>query len=702
MTAPCRCPLLGRSWLLLVLLGLAAACTPSGTPSDDSSPEGKQTSGHAAGKPARPPGDAHSGGSETSKKHTNRLAQETSPYLLLHAHNPVDWYPWGPEALEKARKENKLIFLSIGYFSCHWCHVMERETFSDPEVARFLNKHFVCIKVDREERPDVDEVYMTALHVYYQLTGNPSGGGWPLSMFLTPRGLPFAGGTYFPPRPKRGLPGFLDVARRMQQAWEKNPRQVERMADVLAQAVRRALSAPVVLKKIELSEEPIQNLFDELGEQFDPDYGGFGYTPGQDHRPKFPEPGNLFFLLHRWRQHRDEQAGRMLVKTLDEMAAGGIRDHLGGGFHRYSTDRRWEVPHFEKMLYDNAQLLELYALAWHHTRQRRYRRVAQQTAEFLLRRMRSPQGAFYAALDAESEGQEGRYYVWTREELAPFRKHPHYPLLAELYGLDGPPNFEGRWVLRWRRRPEQVAARHNISLEELWRRIDPLRKQMLQQRSGRKRPGTDVKILTAWNGLAIAALARAGQYLEEPRYTQAAAEAATFVLKHLRRPDGKLYRTWTSGKAQLPGYLVDYAATLRGLVVLHEVSGQAKWLRPAKELADKQRELFAAPQGGFYYTSEEHDELFVRIRGPADGPVPSGNSLAALGLLRLGRLTAQQSYTEQARGTFRAFWPELENMAQAYPWLVLALDRYLDTQPKREQSPPGPQSQLPLVAPGPK
>ncbi len=686
-----RC--VGGVVLLAALFLSSAGCSPPGASGPGQQGKGDFSSTSSSGNGA--PRQREDPGKKTTRKpqHTNRLAQETSPYLLLHAHNPVDWYPWGPEALEKARRENKLIFLSIGYFSCHWCHVMERETFSDPEVARFLNRHFVCIKVDREERPDVDEVYMTALHVYFQLTGNPSGGGWPLSMFLTPQGLPFAGGTYFPPRAKRGLPGFLDVAQRMQQAWEKNPQRVKRMAEVLAQAVRRTLAGRVPLKPVALSEEPIRNLTEELGEEFDPDYGGFGYTPGQDHRPKFPEPGNLFFLLHRWQRHQDELAGRMLIKTLDEMAAGGIRDHLGGGFHRYSTDRRWDVPHFEKMLYDNAQLLELYALAWQQTQNARYRRVARQTAEFLLRRLRHPQGGFFAALDAESEGEEGRYYVWTQEELAAVKDEPHYALLAELYGLKGPANFEGRWVLRWRVSPEQLAAKHNISVEELWRRLDPLREKLLKLRSHRVRPGRDEKVLAAWNGLAIAAFAQAGQVLKEPRYTQAARQAAQFVLQKLRRPDGRLYRTWTRGKAQLPGYLVDYAAVVRGLLLLHQSTGEKHWLRAAQELAAKQQELFAAPQGGFYYTSEEHDELFVRIRGPADGPVPSGNALAALGLLRLAQATAEEDYRKQAVGVFRAFWPELENMPRAYPWLVLALDRHLDAKPPQRPK------RLPLVAP---
>ncbi len=658
--------------------------SPSTTP-DEQEP----SSGANSAQQTPPTQSKHPSKQPQRTKRTNRLARETSPYLLQHADNPVDWYPWGEEALAKARRENKLIFLSIGYSSCHWCHVMEQETFSDPEVAEFLNQHFVSIKVDREERPDVDEVYMTALVMYYRFTGQPSGGGWPLSMFLTPQGLPIAGGTYFPPRPKRGLPGFLDVARRIQQAWSRNPQRVRRAAEALAAAVRRALR-PVPSLGVHLSPGPIANLMHTLQEDFDPQYGGFGYHPAQPQQPKFPQPPQLYLLLHRAFVHQDPQARKMLLKTLDALAAGGIRDHLGGGFHRYSTDRYWLVPHFEKMLYDNAQLLHLYALAWQHTSQPVHRRVAEQTAEFLFRELQAPQGAFYSSLDAQSEGQEGRYYIWSPEELQPLEKLPGWNLVRELYGLQGQPNFEGHWVLHWAVSPEQLAQKHNLTLEQLWQAVDPVREHMHRLRQRRPRPRRDIKILAAWNGLAITALAEGGLALQKPAWIRQARRAAQFIWQHMRNEQGRLYRTWTSGKARLPGYLIDYAAVVRGFLALHQATGEELWLQRAQELWKVQQELFADSQGAFYYTSSEHEELFVRMRGPADGPIPSGNSLTAENLLLLAQRTQNAQYRHRAENLLRAFGKELENLPEGYPYMVLVLDRLLDAQPR-----------LPLVAPEP-
>ncbi len=631
---------------------------------------------------------------EGKPKHTNRLAGETSPYLLLHAHNPVDWYPWGPEALAKAKRENKLIFLSIGYSSCYWCHVMERESFMDEEIAAFLNKHFVCIKVDREERPDIDEIYMMGLQVYHHLIGSNQGGGWPLSMFLTPDGRPLGGGTYFPPRtrqprlklnllagvyqmPGGRMEGFLEIVQRVQAAWENQREQVEAAAEHITDLVRAQLRRRPEPLPLELGEALLKQIDEALAGDFDPRYGGFSYSPDSDDVAKFPEPSNLLYLLHRARTAEGEHAAaarKMLLTTLDHMAAGGIRDHVGGGFHRYSVDRYWRVPHFEKMLYDNGQLASVYAEAYALTGDERYRRVVDELAGFVLRELTSPQGGFYAALDAETDAQEGKFYIWHREELEPVRHMPGYRQFARAYGLDRDPNFEGAWVLEQVVPEEQVAKEAGIAATTLREQLSLIRSQLLTLRNQRKRPLLDNKILAAWNGMMIRGLADAGRILKRQAYVDAAAKAADFVLTAMRTEDGRLYRTHTAGEARLNAYLDDYANMVDGLLALYQATGEKRWLEAADALTAKQIELFwDADQGGFFYTSADHEELIVRSRGPVDAAVPSGNSVAALNLLTLARELGNDDYRAKAEATIKAHGPILRQAPQALTRMGIAI-----------------------------
>ena len=627
-------------------------------------------------------------------KHTNRLAGETSPYLLLHAHNPVDWYPWGPEALAKAKRENKLIFLSVGYSSCYWCHVMERESFMDDEIAAFLNKHFVCIKVDREERPDIDEIYMMGLQVYHHLIGSSQGGGWPLSMFLTPDGQPLGGGTYFPPRtrqpmlklnllagvyqmPQARMDGFLEVIARVQSAWENNREQVQAAAEHITDLVRAQLRRRPEPLPLELGEPLLKRVDEALAGDFDPRYGGFSYNPDNDDVAKFPEPSNLLYLLQRAKAGQGDHAAaarKMLLTTLDRMAAGGIRDHIGGGFHRYSVDRYWRVPHFEKMLYDNGQLASVYAEVFALTGDERYRRVVDELASFVLREMTSPQGGFYSALDAETEAQEGRYYIWHREELEPVTQMPGYRQFARVYGLDRQPNFEGAWVLEQVVPLEQVAKEAGMNAATLRQQLSLISSQLMKLRGERERPLLDTKILAAWNGMMIRGLADAGRILKRQQYLDAAAKAADFVLKSMRTEDGRLYRTHTAGEARLNAYLDDYANVVDGLLALYRATGEKRWLEAADALTAKQIELFWDDEhGGFFYTSADHEELIVRSRGPVDAAVPSGNSVAAINLLTLSRELGNDDYRAKAEATIKAHGPILRQAPQAMTRLAIAV-----------------------------
>ncbi|HVU86120.1 MAG TPA: thioredoxin domain-containing protein [Pirellulales bacterium] len=619
---------------------------------------------------------AKAGQAKASARATNRLAKETSPYLLLHAHNPVDWYPWGDEALAKARAEKKLIFLSIGYSSCYWCHVMERESFMDEAIAATLNKNFVCIKVDREERPDIDHIYMTAL----QTMGRS--GGWPLTMILTPEARPIIGGTYFPPRDKEvevpgsttrqkmtGLTSFVDL---VQDAWRRNPQELRDYADKVAVAVRNGLrqrGAAIAPVNADVASAAVH----QLAEQFDPKFGGFSYSEATPRRPKFPEPSNLVLLLDCIRRQNDEPAKKMLAVTLDHMAGGGIRDHLGGGFHRYSTDRNWRVPHFEKMLYDNAQLAGVYAAAWKTTGNAEYRRVADEMLAFVSRELTSPEGGFYSALDAETDGDEGQYYVWTRDEIVARLGPDDARLFGLVYGTTGEPNFEERYVLEIVTPVADVAKAEKLSVDMLQVRLDAMRGDLLAARDKRKRPLTDTKILTAWNGLMIAGLAQAGRHFEHEAYLATAARAADFVLANLRTDKGRLYRSFAQGQGRLNAYLDDYAFLVDGLIELHRATQEERWLAAAEELTKTQIEHFwDAEQGGFYYTSDDHEELLARSKDPVDGALPSGNAVSAGNLVYLGRVTRTPGYLERAEKTINCFAAMMNDTPAAVPRMVVS------------------------------
>ncbi|MEZ6051041.1 MAG: DUF255 domain-containing protein [Planctomycetaceae bacterium] len=608
----------------------------------------------------------------------NHLAGETSPYLLLHAHNPVDWYPWGPEAFEKAQRENKPIFLSIGYSSCYWCHVMERESFSDEEIAASLNEHFVCIKVDREERPDVDDIYMIALQVYQQAIGSSQGGGWPLSMFLTPKGKPMAGGTYFPPTERRGMPGFLSVIKQLQTAWETNRAQMEAAADVLARNVQRVTAPNLTLTPVPLDRSLVDAAVAAIEQQFDPEYGGVGFDPSHPNGPKFPEPTRLMLLQSEVERDAGDQISKFLNSTLDHMLQRGIRDHLGGGFHRYSTDRRWLVPHFEKMLYDNAQLAEVYATEYVRTGDERYLDVAEETFGFVLRQMTDPEGGFYSALDAETDGVEGKHYVWSPDEIATVLSEEDTELFKEVYGIDEPSSFEHGHVLHLPRSLAEVAAERQVSEAELQERLANMRQKLLTVREQRPALLRDDKTLTSWNGLMIHALARGGKLLDRPDLINSAERAANFILAEMRDDEGRLLRTHREDVSKLNAYLDDYAFFVDGLLALHEATGNDAWLTTAKQLTDDQLNLFWDDRANaFFFTSDHHEELLARTKNAYDGVLPSGNSVSVRNLVRLCELTGDPIYRERAQETLEVFAGRLQEQPGSMPFMALALDEYL-------------------------
>jgi uncharacterized protein len=556
----------------------------------------------------------------TDQPAPNRLIDETSPYLLQHAHNPVDWYPWGPEALERARAEDKPILLSVGYAACHWCHVMAHESFEDAETAAQMNEQFVCVKVDREERPDLDGIYMDAVQA---MTGH---GGWPMTVFLTPEGGPFYAGTYYPKVDRPGMPSFRRVLAAVADAWDRRRDDVRRQGDQVVEVLAAQAGALGGDGDAQLGEATLRQAFDGLRGGFDATWGGFGPAP------KFPQPMTLEFLL---RCHLRGFPGAldMARLTLDRMAAGGIFDQVGGGFHRYSTDGRWLVPHFEKMLYDNAQLVRLYTHAWQLTGDGRYRQVATRTADYLLRELRHPDGGLFSSQDADSEGVEGRFFVWSFDELTAIAGEP----VARHLGATPEGNWEGTNVL-WTPGPAD---------EQLEAEVAAARPRLFEAREARVHPATDDKVLAAWNGLAIVALAEAGRSFGEPRYVDAALTAAGFVLEQLT-DDGRLLRSWRNGRRGGPGYLDDYACMADACLTLYETTFDLRWLREARRLAEAMVELFAAPDGdGFYQTGRDAEQLVVRPRELFDNAVPAGSSVAADVLQRLGRLTGTPDW-EQA------------------------------------------------------
>ncbi len=641
-----------------------------------------------------------------AQRPANRLARETSPYLLLHAHNPVDWYPWGPEALEAAQREQKPIFLSIGYSSCFWCHVMEREVFENEEIARYMNEHFINIKVDREERPDLDDVYMTAVQVYFQLANSPQGGGWPLSMFLTPQGKPIAGGTYFPPRDLPGRPGFLTVLQRVHEQWTTNRENIERTAELMAGEVRRILRPPPDLPALPLTRRLVDEAVTGCLAHYDPEFGGLDFSSQQPHRPKFPVPSRLSLLQAQAGRPESEQAVEAVDHTLQAMAAGGIYDHLGGGFHRYSTDRQWRVPHFEKMLYDNAQLAAVYAEAFQRTSRRSYRQVAEETIHFVLRELTDPAGGFYSALDAETNGVEGAHYVWSPDEITQRLGAADARLFMAAYGLDQPQFFEHGYVLLLPRSLDETAARLELPATDLESRLAEMRRKLLAVRSARPPLLKDDKVLTSWNGLMIGSLARAGRILNRPDFVQAAEQAAMFVVTRLRDDQGRLFRTWRGGQAKIGAYLDDYAYLVHGLLELHAATGDPKWLNASRRLVDDQTAGFWDEQEhGFFFTSRTHEELLARTKDAYDSVLPSGNSVSVRNLVRLAILTGDDRYRDLARQTLRVFAPVMQRSPASLPYMALALQEYLTAFPEEASSaaPPtaAPSTPTPTPTPSP-
>lgn len=568
----------------------------------------------------------------------NRLSRESSLYLLMHAHNPVDWYPWGPEAFEKARTENKPVFLSVGYSSCYWCHVMEREVFTNQKIANYLNEHFVCIKVDREERPDIDDIYMTSLIVYQQATGAGGGGGWPLSMFLTPAGDPIAGATYLPPEDTpEGRTGFLTVATRITDVWTEKQESVSGSAAMLAREVRR-LSGPMVLADPkELNNELLQSVVAGIEARFDPVYGGVDFNERRPDGPRFPNVPRLQFLLGMHAANPQPDLIKIVDQSLTAMAKGGIRDHLGGGFHRYSTDRRWNVPHFEKMLYDQAQLLEVYAYAALLTDNAMYRQVIDELVVFLEREMTLPGGGFCSALDAETNAIEGESYVWNEAQIRETLNSDDADLFMTAYGFHEPQSFEHGRVLYLPITVAELAAERSIDASALEMRLATMRNQLLAVRTKRPSPLLDDKVLTEWNALMIQGLATSGQIPGREHDLELATKAADFLLTHLRDKDGQLLRSWRNETPGPRGYLDDYACLASALRTLHTATKEPRWLAVANELTTLQIEQFYDEgQSTFFFTSHDHEKLFARTSSPYDSVSPSGNSITIRNLLSLG------------------------------------------------------------------
>jgi len=593
----------------------------------------------------------------------NHLAGETSPYLLQHAHNPVDWYPWGEEALTRARSEDRPILLSIGYSACHWCHVMERESFENPRTAELMNSAFVNIKVDREERPDLDGIYMQAVQA---MTGS---GGWPMTVFLTPDGTPFYGGTYFPPEPRHNMPAFDNVLAAIADAWQNRRADVLKSGGQLRDHLQQTLR-PVAAPG-ELDVDILHAAGRGLAAQHDPEFGGFGMAP------KFPQPMALEFLLRYWKRTGDEAARDIVVHTLDRMARGGIYDHLGGGFARYSTDAEWLVPHFEKMLYDNAQLARAYLMGYQATGNAFFKDIAEQVIGYVLRDMTDPSGGIYSTEDADSEGEEGKFYVWTPAELRKLLGDEDARLFGAFYDVTTPGNFEGRAsILHMDDTPLEVAPRLGVTEAELLTALERGRLVLIEARSRRVGPGRDEKVLASWNGLMLRALAEAGAALNRPDFLAAATRNAAFLLETMRRPDGALHRTWKPGHtARLNGYLEDHANVADGLVALYEATFDDRWLTAATELADIILERFADTEyGGFFDTSDDHETLITRPKDIFDNATPSGNAVAADVLLRLGVLLDREDYRRAAEGVLRLLREPMARYPLGFARSLNALD----------------------------
>ena len=612
-------------------------------------------------------------------KHTNHLINETSPYLLQHAHNPVAWYPWGEEALELARHSDKPILLSIGYSACHWCHVMERESFENEEIAGLMNKHFVSIKVDREERPDLDTIYMQAVQA---MTGQ---GGWPMTMFLTPDGRPFYGGTYFPPADRgygqQVMPGFPRVLLSIADAYTNHRTEIEEQANQLAEYLRQHSDAPLRNRKGAAVDSPLLASFGEasqkLAESFDATNGGFGSAP------KFPNTMSLEFLLRVHLHHGEitapPTAGRpseleIVESSLQHMAHGGIYDQLGGGFHRYSVDVRWLAPHFEKMLYDNALLSQIYLHAYLVTNEPFYRQVVEETLDYVVREMTSPEGGFYSTQDADSEGEEGKFFLWTPDEIEALLPAQDAELFMRYYDVTERGNFEGKNILHVQQDAQSVAEQAQISVDELLAVLERSRAALFAAREQRIKPARDEKILTSWNGLMLRSFAEAARYLDRADYLQIAINDAHFLLTTLQQ-NGRLLRTYKGGHAHLNGYLEDYTFLADGLLALYEASFDTRWFSEARALMDQAITLFADEQnGGFFDTGNDHETLVSRPKDIMDNATPAGNSMAAAVLLRLAAFTGESSYRERADSYLQPLADIMVQHPQAFGHALCALD----------------------------
>ncbi len=617
--------------------------------------------------------------SESSKPcraEPNRLSTETSPYLQQHAFNPVDWHPWGTEALELSRRLDRPIFLSIGYSACHWCHVMEHESFENSEIARQMNDGFVCIKVDREERPDLDQIYMSAVQM---MTGR---GGWPMSVFLTPDLRPFFGGTYWPPFAGRGMPGFVDVLNGVREAWTNRRGDVTRSAEELTDAIRK--SANESLPRSGLSIEMMRGAMQQLLRAVDRSQGGFGGAP------KFPHPMDLRVLLRCWQRFGDADALDVVRLTLDKMAAGGIYDHLGGGFHRYATDGHWLVPHFEKMLYDNGLLVPAYLDLFQITGDDRYAQVVRETLDYVLREMTQPDGGFFSTQDADSEGHEGKFFVWSEDEVLALLGPDDGRLFCYAYDVSPRGNWEGQNILNRPKTTEQAARVLGVTPEALEVVMARGRTKLFAARSQRIAPGRDDKVLVSWNGLMISAMSQAANVLGDSRYAAAARAAAAFILKSMRDADGRLLHSFKDGQARFNAYLDDYACLIDGLVDLYQTAFEPRWLDEALRLAEDMLSRFEDPRGGgFFFTSIDHEQLVVRVKDTQDNATPSGNGMAAHALARLSALTGRTELLGKAYATLEAMSGQLTKFAMASGQSLMALDFVL-----------GPSQEIVLVAGG--
>ena len=616
-----------------------------------------------------PPGNTHNSDDEGT---SNRLSREKSPYLLEHANNPVDWYPWGREAFTKAKRENKPIFLSIGYSSCHWCHVMRHESFEDPEIAKLMNDSFVSIKVDREERPDVDEIYMKSV---VAITGS---GGWPLSVFLTPSLEPFYGGTYFPPTPRYGMPSFSNVLRSISQSWKSDRKKLVESASQLKSSIKDMYEMKKAVDS-SLTDSIFLDTFNELAGSFDSQYGGFGSAP------KFPSPSNLFFLTRYYSAKRSNLSLTIVSKTLDSMMHGGIYDQVGGGFHRYSTDRYWLVPHFEKMLYDNALLIWAYCEGFLLTGNKEYKRVVEEISEWVLREMQNAEGGFFAAQDADSPEGEGSYYVWTPDEMekafaSSEKLRGKSDLVSNYFSLTRQGNFEnGKTILTAKPLATLKTGQSEKENEQL---LKEAKKVLLEFRDKRPKPFTDDKILTSWNGLMISALSKAFQVFGKEKYLVAGKKAADFVLEKLssQNPEGKIHllRRFRQGESKGAPVLEDYSFFVNGLLDLYEAGFDAKYLEVAFELGETMvSDFYDKIVGGFFQAPADTPDLIARAKDAFDGALPSGNSIAALVCLRLAEISSDAKWKDVARDTFLAFWDLIQKQPTSFTEMLVALQFYL-------------------------